>query len=101
MVEKYREYFGVEGYFSFVFGSELDGTRVRKSEVIEYAMQQNNIVDKSLVVMIGDREHDIIGAKEAWVSCIGVLNGFRDREELEAAGANIIVEKVEDLKKLF
>lgn len=95
------EHFGLAGYFSFVSGSELDGTRVRKSEVIEYALQQNNIIDKSLVVMIGDREHDIIGAKEAGVTSIGVLYGFGDREELEAAGADEIAETVGDVKKLL
>ena len=49
--------------------------------------------------MVGDRKQDVIGAKENGMECIGVLFGYGDREELEAAGADRIVETVEDLEK--
>ena len=91
------EYFKLESYFSHVIGSELDGTRVKKGDVIAYALEQAQITDKSKAVMIGDREHDILGAKENGLDSIGVLYGHGSRKELEESGANIIVESVAQL----
>ena len=51
--------------------------------------------------MIGDREHDIFGAKAAGLKSMGVLYGYGDRTELEAAGADIIAERVEDITRYF
>lgn len=99
--EKILEHFGLNDYFIFVAGSELDGTRVNKAEVIQYALEKNNITDLEKVVMIGDKEHDMIGAKVCGVDSIGVLYGFGDREELEKQGATYIAEKVNDLEKIL
>lgn len=95
------EYFGIAGYFTFIAGSELDGTRVNKDEVIQYALTSCNINDLSKVIMIGDREHDIIGAKKQGIKSLGVLYGFGDRKELEDAGADYILETVPDVQKFF
>ena len=84
-------------YFTFIAGGNLDGTRVKKDEVISYALESCNILDKSKVIMIGDREHDIIGAKKNSIHSMGVLFGYGDREELENAGADYIVETVSDI----
>ncbi|MEG1541521.1 MAG: HAD family hydrolase, partial [Oscillospiraceae bacterium] len=86
--------YGIDGYFDFIAGSTLDETRVRKAEVITYALNACEISDKSRVVMVGDREHDIIGALANGLDTIGVLYGYGDRAELEAAGATYIVENV-------
>jgi phosphoglycolate phosphatase len=51
--------------------------------------------------MIGDRQHDIIGAKEVGISSIGVLFGYGDRSELEKAGADFIADTVADIGKIF
>lgn len=51
--------------------------------------------------MIGDRKHDILGAKEVGVDSVGVLYGYGDREELEAAGADFLAETVFDLQNLL
>ena len=51
--------------------------------------------------MVGDREHDILGAKENGLDSVGVLFGYGDREELEQAEADWIVETVEELKHLL
>ena len=91
------EHFHLYKYFTCAVGSELDGSRVKKGEVITEALRQAGVVDKSLAVMIGDREHDILGAKENGIDSIGVLYGYGDRAEHEAAGAGMIVESVEEL----
>lgn len=99
--QKILEHFNLRKYFSFVSGSNLDGTRVKKSEVIQYALERNNIKDLSEVIMIGDRKHDVYGAKEIGIESIGVLYGYGDYEELYDNGANYIVNNVEELRKLI
>ena len=95
------KHFGLYQYFDCVVGSELDGRRVKKGEVIEYTLEQAGITEKSQVVMVGDRKHDIIGAKENGLDSIGVLYGHGDRAEHEACGADIIVETVDELSKVL
>jgi phosphoglycolate phosphatase len=95
------EHFDIAKYFTYIAGSNLDGTRVKKGEVIKYALESCNIIDLSKAIMIGDREHDIIGAKEVGISSIGVLFGYGDRNELEKAGADFIVDTVEDIGKVL
>ena len=63
-----------------------------KSEVIAYVMESCGIADKNEVIMVGDREHDILGAKAAGIASLGVLFGYGSREELEAAGADALAE---------
>lgn len=94
-------YFSLDKYFYYIAGSNLDGTRTVKAEVIEYALGAGNVADKSAVVMIGDREHDIIGANKNGVDSIGVLFGYGSREELEAAGAVYIAETVENIEEIL
>ncbi len=94
-------HFGLEKYFLFAAGSNFDGTRSAKAEVIEYALESAGVADKSAAVMIGDRKHDIIGAQKAELDSIGVLFGYGSREELESAGATYIAETVEDISKLI
>jgi len=90
-------HFGIAEYFAFVSGSELDGRRDKKADVIRYALEQTGITDLADVVMIGDREHDILGAKEVGVSSIGVLYGYGNAEELHKAGADDIAGSVGEL----
>jgi len=91
------EHFDIMKYFSLVCGSELDGTRVNKDEVIRYAIDKAGIQDLSSAVMVGDREHDVIGAGKVGMDCIGCLFGYGTRDELQAAGAALIVGTVEEL----
>lgn len=98
---KILEHFDLIKYFSFVSGSEMDGVRTDKAEVIAYALNENGIEDRFKVLMIGDREHDIIGANKNGVDSVGVLYGYGCREEFEENHAAYIVETVEELKKLL
>ena len=99
--ERILVHFEIDSFFSFVAGSELNGRRSKKSEVIRYALEKMNIVDLNKAIMIGDREHDIIGAKEVGMDSIGVLYGFGDLNELKSAGATFIAESVVSLSILL
>lgn len=92
------EYFHIDSYFEIIAGATMDRSRVEKSDVIRYALDRAGIRDVSGVVMVGDRENDIQGAKDNGLDSIGVLYGYGSREELQAAGAMQIAETVEDLR---
>ncbi|MBE6871216.1 MAG: HAD family hydrolase [Ruminococcaceae bacterium] len=92
-------HFGLESYFDFVGGSELDGTRVKKSEVVAFVAQQTADFTVENTVMVGDREHDVMGAAENGLACIGVLYGYGSYDELTKAGASYIAEKTTDILK--
>ena len=94
-------YFGLDKYFYYAAGANLDGSRTDKAEVIAYALEAGGVSDKSSVVMVGDREHDIIGANKNGIDSIGVLFGYGNREELENAGATYIAKTVCDIEKLI
>lgn len=95
------EHFDLMQYFNYAAGASMDETRNKKDAVIAYALTQCNIKDKSLAVMVGDRHHDIYGAKVNGISSVGVLYGFGNREELEAAGADYIAEDINALYKIL
>ncbi|WP_122642598.1 HAD family hydrolase [Luxibacter massiliensis] len=90
--EKIAGHFGLARYFDFIGGSLMDGRRVRKSEVIEYVLDSCHMADRGQAIMVGDRDYDIIGAKEAGVRSMGVLYGYGNMEELKKAGADVVVE---------
>lgn len=94
------KHFDLYKYFDFVAGASMDETRTKKEEVIAYALESLGIKDVSEVVMVGDREHDVLGAKVFGMDSIGVLYGYGDREELGKAGATYIVGSVEEILKL-
>ena len=93
------DYFHLSSYFDYVAGMEMEGGRSSKAEVIQYALETCQISNRSEVLMVGDREHDVNGAKTAGIDCLGILYGFGDREELEEAGATYIEEDVADILK--
>lgn len=96
---KIMEHFDLTQYFDIIGGSTLDGKLSRKGEVIEYVIRQVGKEHTGEMVMVGDREYDVIGAKEHSLPCIGVLYGYGSREELEAAGADMICGTVEELPR--
>lgn len=96
---KILEHFDLLKYFDYVAGATMDGSRGEKGDVIRYAIEISGIMDKEKAIMIGDRKYDILGAKENGLDSMGVLFGFGDREELMEAGADFIVEQVEDILK--
>ena len=95
------EHFGLRKYFTVVAGASMDSSRSKKGDVIAYALSMCENIDKNTAVMIGDREHDIIGAKENDLKSIGVLYGYGDENELKTAGADYIVSTPKDILKLI
>lgn len=95
------EYFQMSEYFDFIGGASMDEVRVRKGDVIKYVLKENQITELSQAIMIGDRKHDILGAKEAGLESVGVLYGYGNREELELAGADYVVATIEELGQLL
>jgi phosphoglycolate phosphatase len=87
--EKIVAHFHLESYFKGIYGSELDGTRAHKGDLIAYVLQDLSLAPHQ-ATMIGDRHHDIQGAKAHGMRAIGVLWGYGTRSELESAGADVL-----------
>ncbi len=137
-VEKILKHFAIEEYFTVVVGSELDGTRGRKEEVVEEALRQlkglkplqtDAVQGKEMgeepgkesgreprkesakvkeskskgcdTVMVGDRNFDIFGGKRYGLVTVGVTFGYAKEGELEEAGADYVVDTVEELGRLL
>jgi phosphoglycolate phosphatase len=92
-------HFDLERYFTFAAGALMDETRTKKADVIAYALTSCGITDPSSVLMVGDRLHDVEGAKACGMDSLGVLYGYGSREELTEAGATYLAERVEDVKR--
>ncbi len=90
------EHFSLDKYFKSVCGATMDEKRVKKADVIRYAMESNGISPEE-TVMVGDRLHDVEGAKECGLKSIGVLWGFGSMDELTEAGADKIAETPDEL----
>ena len=110
IVPRILEYFDVDKYFDVAVGSELEGgERRHKNQVIDEVFVRlaaagladagNLSETKSQSIMIGDRKDDILGAKASGIDSMGVRYGFAEEQELEMAGADYIVETVEDIRK--
>lgn len=81
------EKFDLAKYFLYIAGANMDETRTKKAEVIEYALKTCNISNYNEVLMVGDRMHDVLGAKQFGIATCAVLFGYGTKEELKNAGA--------------
>lgn len=93
------DHFGLRPFFRGVYGPELSGLRNDKAELIRHLFLEEGLDGASW--MIGDRKHDIEAARANGVPAVGVLWGFGSREELTAAGADHVVERVDELPRLL
>lgn len=91
-------YFGIEGYFTEVVGSEMNGGRTKKADVIEEALRRLGMSEhRDEVVIVGDRSYDIDGAGQAGIASIGVTYGYGSRAELEKAWPDCIVDTPQEI----
>ncbi|MEM8492500.1 MAG: HAD hydrolase-like protein [Pseudomonadota bacterium] len=88
--ERILRHFELAEFFDRIFGSELDGTLSDKADLLRFALREARPSDTP--TMVGDREHDIIGARANRLRSIGLTYGYGSREELVQAGADVIVE---------
>ncbi len=106
-VEQILEHFEIRKYFDHVVGSNMDGTRGTKEEVVEETLRQMLTVEmtpaqkRDAVAMVGDRKFDIEGASVHGITSVGVLFGYAPEGELEEAGADYIVNSVKSLQVLL
>ncbi|HFJ9437261.1 MULTISPECIES: HAD family hydrolase [Bacillus] len=91
------EHFQLTDYFQDIIGSNLDGTRIKKEEIIAHILQTNEDLNKEEIVMIGDRKHDIIGANYNGIASVGILYGYGSETELNEVGATHIVNDIKEL----
>ncbi|MGF6951731.1 phosphoglycolate phosphatase-like HAD superfamily hydrolase [Neobacillus sp. B4I6] len=96
--EQILKHFNIDQYFELIVGSNLDGTRASKTEIIQYILDNYNDYKLGDFIMIGDRKHDIIGANNTGIDSIGVTYGYGSLEELSHSNPTYIVKSVEQLK---
>jgi len=96
--ERIIEKYGLSECLDYVIGADLKGGINYKDEVINEVLKQAKPEDLSKVVIVGDRMHDILGAKKCGIKSIGVKCGYAEENELEAAGADFIFENLYEVK---
>ncbi|HEX3022629.1 MAG TPA: HAD hydrolase-like protein [Lachnospiraceae bacterium] len=100
-VDQILEHFEIKQYFHHVIGSNFDGTRSDKAEVVNDAIAGFKDVDWNDIVMVGDRKFDVIGAHERGIKAIGVSYGYGGVEELTQIGADFIVGSIKELRDIL
>ena len=97
---KILEHFALERYFDLICGSHPeDRASADKASVVRTALTGAGVTGRA--VMVGDREHDVLGAKKNGLPCIGAVYGYGTAEELTAAGAAALADTVDELHKLL
>jgi phosphoglycolate phosphatase len=99
--QRILEHFGIAGHFMIIGGASLDTSRESKADVIAYVLGELPVDARVGAVMVGDREHDVFGARQNELPTIGVTYGYGSREELVAAGAVAIADNVAALHDLL
>lgn len=94
------DHFSLTPYFTGIYGATLDGSLKNKGDVIAHCIKQEqlNIQD---CMMVGDRQHDIVGAHQNQIPCIGVLYGYGSLEEFQEYHCDYIAKDLIELKKII
>ncbi len=93
------EHFDLAQYFKVIYGSELNGERTNKGDLIEYILQQEQL-HAAECVMVGDREYDILGARRNQIQGVAVSYGYGSREEIQHAAPAKIIHTFSDLPNM-
>lgn len=90
------EHFELDQYFEGIHGSELNGDRTNKGDLIEYILQQEQL-DPATCIMVGDREHDIFGARRNGIETIAVTYGYGSPEEFAQAEPKFQIQRFNEI----
>lgn len=90
---------GLSGLFQGVYGSVPGAGLDHKPELLAHILKDAGL-DAEACLMIGDRKFDIVGAHANRMRAVGVLWGYGSREELELAGADLLIDTPSELKSL-
>lgn len=96
--KKIVEHYGLLEYLDYVVGADLKGGINYKDEIINEVLRLAKPDDLSKVVIVGDRKHDILGAKKCGISSVGVKCGYAEENELESHGADFIFENLFEVR---
>ena len=97
---KIIDYLNLNSYFSGIYGADLS-EEMPKSKIIATALRSEQITDPNDVIMVGDRDTDVLGAKANKINTIGVLYGYGTDNELKSSGAIATIEQPLDLINLI
>ena len=101
-VKKVLDHFDLTKYFHEIVGSEMNGGRTSKADVIEEALDRLHMADhRDQVVMVGDKGHDVFGARKAGLKCLAVSYGYGSEEELKNANPLKIVDSAQEVLDFF
>ena len=84
--------FDLAKYFDVVGGADAEVGRITKAQVIEDVLARAGVTDRSQVLMVGDRQNDVLGAHQTGIECLGALWGYGSAEEFSGAGADYTAE---------
>ena len=87
------DHFGLTQYFDYIGGATFDGRISAKADVVRLVLEKT-AADPLRSVLVGDRFHDIEGARAAGIRCIAVLTGFGSREEFAEHHADYVAENL-------
>ena len=88
------------GLFPVICGSRPDGNNSAKWQVVQRAMELCGAA-KENTILVGDTKYDVAGAHKVGIACVGVRYGYAAEGELEAAGADAVVEDIPALEKFL
>ena len=97
------EHFEIAQYFDTVVGSEFDGRFATKEAVVEEALKQLLFLymRRKMSPWSVTASSTFRGARAHGLTGIGVSFGYAGEHELEDAGADYIVDTVEELQRLL
>ena len=99
--QQIMDLFGLTEYMEFIGGSSYEADRMYKWKVIKHTLDSMDVKDKNTAVMVGDSHFDVEGADRVGVKTIGVTFGYGTRQELENAGAILVVDTPQEITGLF
>lgn len=94
-------HWGLEDFFEDIHGSELDGTRSNKSDLLKWMLERYDLKPGKHIAMIGDRKHDAVAAHANSLATIGVGYGYGSFNELHSAGVDHYCQTISDLRSLI